>query len=105
MSLLQEIPASPFRVKVDPSHDASKVKAEGPGLNKTGETWVEVARPVLDREGLLGVSRRLAEHCWDAALETAGVRCQATGNDSVPLAFCLTGLCRCPVLLGKSFCV
>lgn len=40
--LLQEIPASPFRVKVDPSHDASKVKAEGPGLSKTGETEVEV---------------------------------------------------------------
>lgn len=37
MSLLQEIPASPFRVKVDPSHDASKVKAEGPGLSKAGE--------------------------------------------------------------------
>uniref|UniRef100_A0A8V1AEP3 Filamin B n=1 Tax=Gallus gallus TaxID=9031 RepID=A0A8V1AEP3_CHICK len=29
----EEIPASPFRVKVDPSHDASKVKAEGPGLS------------------------------------------------------------------------
>ncbi|XP_074861976.1 filamin-B isoform X3 [Carettochelys insculpta] len=32
----EEIPASPFRVKVDPSHDATKVKAEGPGLTKTG---------------------------------------------------------------------
>uniref|UniRef100_A0A8C1VFZ4 Filamin B n=1 Tax=Cyprinus carpio TaxID=7962 RepID=A0A8C1VFZ4_CYPCA len=32
----QEIPASPFRVKVDPSHDASKVKAEGPGLARAG---------------------------------------------------------------------
>ncbi|XP_063113409.1 filamin-B isoform X5 [Cavia porcellus] len=38
----QEIPASPFRVKVDPSHDASKVKAEGPGLSKTG---VENGKP------------------------------------------------------------
>lgn len=37
VSLLQEIPASPFRVKVDPSHDASKVKAEGPGLSKAGK--------------------------------------------------------------------
>lgn len=36
VSSLQEIPASPFRVKVDPSHDASKVKAEGPGLSKAG---------------------------------------------------------------------
>uniref|UniRef100_A0A671M2C9 Filamin-C-like n=1 Tax=Sinocyclocheilus anshuiensis TaxID=1608454 RepID=A0A671M2C9_9TELE len=32
----QEIPNSPFKVKVDPSHDAGKVKAEGPGLSKTG---------------------------------------------------------------------
>ncbi|XP_055793795.1 filamin-A-like isoform X12 [Salvelinus fontinalis] len=37
-----EIPISPFRIKVDPSHDANKVKAEGPGLNKTG---VEVGKP------------------------------------------------------------
>lgn len=33
---IQEIPVSPFRVKVDPSHDASKVKAEGPGLARAG---------------------------------------------------------------------
>ncbi|XP_038628402.1 filamin-B isoform X2 [Tachyglossus aculeatus] len=38
----QEIPASPFHVKVDPSHDASKVKAEGPGLSKAG---VENGKP------------------------------------------------------------
>ncbi|XP_064417245.1 filamin-C isoform X3 [Latimeria chalumnae] len=38
----QEIPISPFRIKVDPSHDASKVRAEGPGLNRTG---VEVGKP------------------------------------------------------------
>ncbi|XP_028669033.1 filamin-C isoform X4 [Erpetoichthys calabaricus] len=38
----QEIPLSPFRIKVDPSHDANKVKAEGPGLSKTG---VEVGKP------------------------------------------------------------
>eukprot|EP00062_Callorhinchus_milii_P024180 gi/632983815/ref/XP_007908833.1/ PREDICTED: filamin-B [Callorhinchus milii] len=38
----EEIPISPFRVKVEPSHDASKVKAEGPGLNKTG---VELGKP------------------------------------------------------------
>ncbi|KAG7454362.1 hypothetical protein MATL_G00258930 [Megalops atlanticus] len=38
----QEIPISPFRIKVDPSHDATKVRAEGPGLNKTG---VEVGKP------------------------------------------------------------
>uniref|UniRef100_A0A8C2DA27 Filamin B n=1 Tax=Cyprinus carpio TaxID=7962 RepID=A0A8C2DA27_CYPCA len=40
--LFQEIPVSPFRVKVDPSHDASKVKAEGPGLARAG---VESGKP------------------------------------------------------------
>lgn len=34
----QEVPQSPFNVKVDPSHDALKVKAEGPGLARTGGT-------------------------------------------------------------------
>ncbi|XP_056130431.1 LOW QUALITY PROTEIN: filamin-B [Lampris incognitus] len=38
----QEVPQSPFRVKVEPSHDASKVKAEGPGLARTG---VESGKP------------------------------------------------------------
>ncbi|XP_020655557.3 filamin-B isoform X2 [Pogona vitticeps] len=38
----EEIPTSPFRVKVEPSHDASKVKAEGPGLSRTG---VENGKP------------------------------------------------------------
>ncbi|XP_066554329.1 filamin B a isoform X1 [Amia ocellicauda] len=38
----EEIPASPFRVKVEPSHDASKVKAEGPGLGCSG---VESGKP------------------------------------------------------------
>lgn len=33
----QQIPTSPFRIKVEPSHDAAKVRAEGPGLNKTGD--------------------------------------------------------------------
>ncbi|XP_054862569.1 filamin-C-like isoform X3 [Amphiprion ocellaris] len=38
----QEIPISPFRIKVEPSHDANKVRADGPGLNRTG---VEVGKP------------------------------------------------------------
>ncbi|KAM4721013.1 filamin-B isoform 2-T2 [Rhinophrynus dorsalis] len=38
----EEIPTSPFRIKVDPSHDASKVRAEGPGLNRSG---VENGKP------------------------------------------------------------
>lgn len=33
----QATPTSPIRIKVDPSHDASKVKAEGPGLSRSGE--------------------------------------------------------------------
>ncbi|XP_058488127.1 filamin-B isoform X1 [Solea solea] len=37
-----EVPQSPFSVKVTPSHDASKVKAEGPGLARTG---VESGKP------------------------------------------------------------
>uniref|UniRef100_A0A4W5PLN1 Uncharacterized protein n=1 Tax=Hucho hucho TaxID=62062 RepID=A0A4W5PLN1_9TELE len=32
----QTIPMTPIRIKVDTSHDASKVKAEGPGLNRSG---------------------------------------------------------------------
>ncbi|XP_075880927.1 filamin B a isoform X2 [Nelusetta ayraudi] len=38
----KEVPQSPFTVKVDPSHDASKVKAEGPGLARTG---IESGKP------------------------------------------------------------
>nr|XP_046240882.1 filamin-B isoform X1 [Scatophagus argus] len=38
----KEVPQSPFQVKVDPSHDASKVKAEGPGLARTG---IESGKP------------------------------------------------------------
>ncbi|XP_051516060.1 filamin-A-like [Myxocyprinus asiaticus] len=38
----QAIPMTPIRIKVDPSHDASKVKAEGPGLSRTG---VELNKP------------------------------------------------------------
>ncbi|XP_042180880.1 filamin-B isoform X1 [Oncorhynchus tshawytscha] len=38
----QEIPISPFRVKVEPSHDATKVKAEGPGVARSG---VECGKP------------------------------------------------------------
>ncbi|XP_056293610.1 filamin-B isoform X2 [Pseudoliparis swirei] len=38
----KEVPQSPFYIKVEPSHDASKVKAEGPGLARTG---VESGKP------------------------------------------------------------
>lgn len=42
----QQIPISPFRIKVEPSHDAAKVRAEGPGLNKTGDALC--CLPVLE---------------------------------------------------------
>ncbi|KAM8868125.1 filamin B a isoform 1-T1 [Synchiropus picturatus] len=32
----REVPQSPFIIVVDPSHDAAKVKVEGPGINRTG---------------------------------------------------------------------
>ncbi|XP_065817657.1 filamin-A isoform X2 [Labrus bergylta] len=38
----QAIPMTPIRIKVDPSHDASRVKAEGPGLSRSG---VELNKP------------------------------------------------------------
>ncbi|XP_074525668.1 filamin B a [Halichoeres trimaculatus] len=38
----KEVPQSPFSVKVEPSHDASKVKAEGPGLSHAG---IESGKP------------------------------------------------------------
>nr|AAA58939.1 filamin [Gallus gallus] len=38
----EEIPASPFRVKVDPSHDASKVKVKLPGLS---QNWCGKCKP------------------------------------------------------------
>ncbi|XP_075285684.1 LOW QUALITY PROTEIN: filamin-C [Opisthocomus hoazin] len=50
----QEIPSSPFRIKVDPSHDASKVKAEGPGLSRTG---VEVGQPTHFRVQTKGAGK------------------------------------------------
>lgn len=31
---------TPIRIKVDPSHDASKVKAEGPGLSRSGKETI-----------------------------------------------------------------
>ncbi|KAK2105081.1 hypothetical protein P7K49_014595 [Saguinus oedipus] len=55
----EEVPQSPFKVKVLPSHDASKVKASVPGLNTTGmpaSLPVEFTIDAKDaREGLLAV--------------------------------------------------
>uniref|UniRef100_A0A452QDZ8 Filamin A n=1 Tax=Ursus americanus TaxID=9643 RepID=A0A452QDZ8_URSAM len=55
----EEVPRSPFKVKVLPTHDASKVKASGPGLNTTGvpaSLPVEFTIDAKDAgEGLLAV--------------------------------------------------
>uniref|UniRef100_A0ACB8EMP9 Uncharacterized protein n=1 Tax=Sphaerodactylus townsendi TaxID=933632 RepID=A0ACB8EMP9_9SAUR len=56
---LRPQPGSPFKVKVLPTHDASKVKASGPGLNTTGvpaSLPVEFTIDAKDAgEGLLAV--------------------------------------------------
>lgn len=46
----QATPTSPIRVKVEPSHDASKVKAEGPGLSRTGKDDHPLERLWTSRE-------------------------------------------------------
>lgn len=55
----EEVTRSPFKVKVLPTHDASKVKASGPGLNTTGvpaSLPVEFTIDAKDAgEGLLAV--------------------------------------------------
>ncbi|KAF0036580.1 hypothetical protein F2P81_011892 [Scophthalmus maximus] len=55
----EEIPRSPYKVKVLPTHDASKVRASGPGLNTTGvpaSLPVEFTIDAKDAgEGLLAV--------------------------------------------------
>lgn len=50
--IFQAIPMTPIRIKVDPSHDASKVKAEGPGLSRSGKTtshlfFIDLAHQIL----------------------------------------------------------
>ncbi|NWI29738.1 FLNA protein, partial [Sula dactylatra] len=55
----EEVPRGPFKVKALPTHDASKVKASGPGLNTTGvpaSLPVEFTIDAKDAgEGLLAV--------------------------------------------------
>uniref|UniRef100_W5NEM8 Filamin A n=1 Tax=Lepisosteus oculatus TaxID=7918 RepID=W5NEM8_LEPOC len=47
----QAIPMTPFRIKVDPSHDASKVKAEGPGLSRSGIEWNKPTHFTVNTKG------------------------------------------------------
>ncbi|XP_026218463.1 filamin-C isoform X8 [Anabas testudineus] len=67
----QEIPVSPFRIKVDPSHDAAKVRAEGPGLNKTG---VEVGKPTHFTIYTKGAGKAKPEVHFTAAAKGEAVR-------------------------------
>ncbi|KAJ8381508.1 hypothetical protein SKAU_G00022860 [Synaphobranchus kaupii] len=67
----QEIPISPFRIKVDPSHDAAKVRAEGPGLNKTG---VEVGKPTHFTIYTKGAGKAKPDVQFAAALKGEAVR-------------------------------
>uniref|UniRef100_A0A8D3D9F6 Filamin C, gamma b (actin binding protein 280) n=1 Tax=Scophthalmus maximus TaxID=52904 RepID=A0A8D3D9F6_SCOMX len=67
----QEIPISPFRIKVDPSHDAAKVRAEGPGLNKTG---VEVGKPTHFNIYTKGAGKAKQEVQFAAAAQGDAVR-------------------------------
>ncbi|XP_034019746.1 filamin-C isoform X1 [Thalassophryne amazonica] len=67
----QEIPISPFRIKVEPSHDAAKVRAEGPGLNKTG---VEVGKPTHFTIYTKGAGKAKPEVHFTAAAKGEAVR-------------------------------
>ncbi|XP_030208984.1 filamin-C isoform X4 [Gadus morhua] len=67
----QEIPVSPFRIKVDPSHDAAKVRAEGPGLSKTG---VEVGKPTHFTIFTKGAGKATPEVSFAGALKGEAVR-------------------------------
>ncbi|CAN9508345.1 unnamed protein product [Ophioblennius macclurei] len=67
----QEIPVSPFRIKVDPSHDAAKVRAEGPGLSRTG---VEVGKPTHFTIYTKGAGKAKPEVQFTAATKGDAVR-------------------------------
>ncbi|KAM8884182.1 filamin-C isoform 1-T1 [Synchiropus picturatus] len=67
----QEIPVSPFRIKVEPSHDAAKVRAEGPGLNKTG---VEVGKPTHFTVFTKGAGKAKPEVHFTSAVKGEAVR-------------------------------
>ncbi|XP_037316973.2 filamin-C isoform X1 [Pungitius pungitius] len=67
----QEIPISPFRIKVDPSHDAAKVRAEGPGLLRTG---VEVGKPTHFTIYTKGAGKAKPKVCFTSAAKGEAVR-------------------------------
>lgn len=62
------LPVSPYKVKVLPTHDASKVRCSGPGLNTTGvpaSLPVEFTIDAKDAgEGLLAVQITVSTHMF-----------------------------------------
>ncbi|XP_061582652.1 filamin-B-like isoform X1 [Cololabis saira] len=61
----KEVPQSPFTVKVSPSHDAGKVKAEGPGLARSG---VESGTPTHFTVLTKGAGKALLDVTFSAAV-------------------------------------
>ncbi|CAL9682624.1 unnamed protein product [Knipowitschia caucasica] len=67
----QEIPVSPFRIRVEPSHDAAKVRAEGPGLSKIG---VEVGKPTHFNIYTKGAGKAVPEVYFSGGVKSEAVR-------------------------------
>ncbi|XP_025920001.1 filamin-A-like, partial [Apteryx rowi] len=88
----EEVPRSPFKVKALPTHDASKVKASGPGLNTTGvpaSLPVEFTIDAKDAgEGLLAVQITNADGTFDifytAPQPGKYVICVRFGGEHIP---------------------
>ncbi|RDD41359.1 Filamin-A [Trichoplax sp. H2] len=67
----QPIPRSPFRVKVDPSWDASKCKANGPGIAPVGVKAMEVTHFNVD-----ATKAGVAELMVEISQQTGGTKSQ-----------------------------
>lgn len=104
---------SPFKVKVLPTHDASKVKASGPGLNTTGvpaSLPVEFTIDAKDAgEGLLAVqitvswlSRQLPGPA-ELPIQAEGRegRGRGSGQSTVQYGSCSWGSTRLPWELSQ----
>lgn len=68
---------SPIRVKVDPSHDASKVKAEGPGLSRSGmsaaqNTDQSLQTVMMQNTDLIGLGVEFSKELEIKQIETIG---------------------------------
>ncbi|NXX38548.1 FLNA protein, partial [Tricholaema leucomelas] len=80
----QEVPRSPFKIKVLPAHDASKVRASGPGLSASGipaSLPVEFTIDARDAgEGLLTVQILYPLGAMDWVSGTGGPSAAAVGG-------------------------